>query len=118
METSLDRMTENLSFQLDQFQNQLLRSRQRATYRRMIETIPKICQVILLTLAIVVADLKDLEKLVSCRDLKNVMKSRKKFLKIFENISENVSLSKNRWEESSTLVCQAKTVFEIAEIIS
>jgi hypothetical protein len=38
-------------------------------------------------------------------------------LKIFENISENVSSSKNRWDESAVLVSQAKVEFENAEII-
>ena len=114
---SLERMLENLNLQIGQFQNQLLRSRQRVTYRRMLETIPKICQVILLIITLVVADLKSLENLAKCRHLKSVLKRRKKFLKIFENISENVSSSKNRWDESAVLVSQAKVEFENAEII-
>ena len=64
----------------------------------------------------VFADMTRLENLKSV-DVKSVIKNRKRFLKIFENLSEKIGIGKNHWEESSTLISEAKTLFVDSELI-
>jgi hypothetical protein len=64
----------------------------------------------------VFADLTRLENLKS-KDVKIVIRNRKRFLKIFENLSEKVGIGKNHWEDSSILISEAKTLFIDAKMI-
>ena len=99
---------------------QLLKSRRRVTYRRMLKTIPQIVRLFLSIIEdLVLTDLEQLDSMLELAPqlLQSQMKNRKKFLKICENISENVDVSKNHWEESSVLVQESKKYFTLASVI-
>jgi hypothetical protein len=69
--------------------------------------------------AFIFADLMRLENLKSEDKIKTgtMIKNRKRFLKIFENLSEKVGIGKNHWEDSSTLIAEAKTLLADANLI-
>ncbi len=69
--------------------------------------------------AFIFADLMRLENLKSEDKIKTVtmIKNRKRFLKIFENLSEKVGIGKNHWEDSSMLIDEAKALLADANLI-
>ena len=120
IQLSLERIIQNLVTQLEQMTQQLLKSRKRATYRRMLKTIPQILKLFLSIVELAMTDLENMEWMFDVAEsctLPQMLKNRKKFLKICENISENVNLDKNRWEESSVLVQESESLFIVASTI-
>ena len=99
--------------------HQLLKTRKRATYRRMLKTIPQIIKLFLSIIDLVLTDLESMDGLFEGEAgiQPQTIKNRKKFLKICENICENVNLDKNRWEESLVLVQESKTLFALASTL-
>jgi uncharacterized protein YifE (UPF0438 family) len=84
----------------------------------MLKTIPQILKLFLSIIHLILTDLENNDwMLESGIQHQTIIKNRKKFLKICENISENVSLSKNRWEESSVLVQESEKLFCLASNI-
>ena len=102
--------------------HQLLKTRKRATYRRMLKTIPQIIKLFLSIIDLVLTDLESMDGIFEGEagiqpQMLQTIKNRKKFLKICENICENVNLDKNRWEESLVLVQESKTLFALASTL-
>lgn len=82
----------------------------------MLESIPEIIRLIFAFACLVSGDLRLLPALSSAENVDSLMRKRKKFLKIFENLSEHVQVGKNRWSESKDLVTEAKSLFGQSQI--
>ena len=101
------KVTENLSDRRRHIEDKTLRSRQRTTCKRMLETIP-LLNVTYLCLLITILNylLEFYDNTIVEVDginFSKTLKKSKKYLKFCENISVNVDISKNRWEESSKM---------------
>lgn len=105
--SSVSIVTENIRDRRRQIEEKTLRSRQRSTCKRMIETIPLIEVTHLCLLTTILNYLLDFYSNtiadVDEKDFSKLLKTSKKYLKISENINVNVDITKNRWEESAKL---------------
>eukprot|EP00092_Neocalanus_flemingeri_P001078 GFUD01001149.1.p1 GENE.GFUD01001149.1~~GFUD01001149.1.p1 ORF type:complete len:655 (-),score=153.21 GFUD01001149.1:11-1975(-) len=115
---SCERVLESLKEKLELFETKEMRSRQRVTYRRMLETVPKVqnqfFHIICFTFHILVK--KDNISLLDPGKLNSFVKYLKKILKICENICTNVHLQKNKWEEVEKLSTQLKSLISEYQI--
>ena len=97
----------------------LLRSRQRATWSRMMASLPKLLAALFLLLGAIVEVLSDLEG--TCRpkndDFTLWKKRFKNILKICENISSNVTSEKNKWEEVESLVAELRLLISSPSVL-
>jgi len=101
------KVTENLSDRRRHIEDKTLRSRQRTTCKRMLETIPLVNVTYLCLLITILNYLLEFYDNtiveVDGINFSKTLKKSKKYLKFCENISVNVDISKNRWEESSKM---------------
>ena len=107
-----ERVLENLKEKLELFESKEMRSRQRVTYRRMLETVPRVqnqfFQTVCFTFHILVK--KDDISMLDPGKLNMFVKYLKKVLKICENICTNVHIQKNKWDEVEKLLTQLQTL--------
>jgi len=106
--SSVKKVIENAGDRRRKIEDKTLRSRQRSTCKRMIETIPLI-NVTYLCLLIIILNyllyfhyntITDVDE----NDFSKLLKRSKKYLKICENINVNVDQTKKRWEECAKAV--------------
>lgn len=109
------KIKENLEEKKAQFECQTLRSRQRSTYKRMLNTIPLINVTFLCLFIIILNHLLDFYQnnvlSVNEDNFSKTMNKSKQYLKICENLDVYVDKSKNRWEESIEIVRDFIKVF-------
>jgi len=107
-----ERVVENLLEKLELFESKEMRSRQRVTYKRMLETIPKVQKVMLIIIFFNFHILvkKDNFSMMAPGKLNLFVKYLKKVLKICENICSKVHTQKNMWDEAEKLLIQLHTL--------
>ena len=104
------RTLQNVSEKTELHLGKILRSRQRTTFDKMISTLPKLLNILILLVDVLQENLS-LLKTVSSLEPDEFTLWKKKFktcLKICENLSTNVSIQKNKWGEVESLVTDLK----------
>ena len=105
--TAIQKIIENLREKKAQLETQLLRSRQRVTYKRMLQTVPQIHMAFLSVFVIVLehlANFRDNIIDVGAGGFEKTIKKCKKYLKMCENLEVYVDKEKYRWEECSKII--------------
>jgi len=107
-----ERVVENMKEKLELFETKEMRSRQRVTYKRMLETIPKFKNELLIIIFFIFHSLvrKDEISLLDPGKLSLFVKYLKRVLKICENICAKVHIQKNTWDEVDKLLIQLKAL--------
>lgn len=105
-----DRTIENLNQKLSMHRGQSLRSRQRITYRRMVETVPRLYCVNLLVFGVAWRLYQNRSNVCVGEKFLKTMKVLKKILKVYENFCSFVHENKNKWEETSKSIDELKNL--------
>ena len=93
-----------------------LRSRQRKTFERMISVVPKLYEVVIESVQCLYKALVNVKYLTITNGF---LKKFRFLLKICENISSNVSIEKNKWDEVEKLIAQlCDSVDDINQMIA
>ena len=101
MRLTLERSMENMDDKMLKYEASELNSRQLHTYARMLETVPRICQLFQCWILMIILNLENFE------DRTDIFKVFKKMLKYAENFAHNSHILKNRWEESDKMISKA-----------
>jgi len=104
------RIVENMREKLALYESKEMRSRQRVTYKRMLETIPKVQIEFRVTIFFILHILikKDDFSMLELRKQNMFVKYLKRILKICENICTKVHIQKNTWDEVEKLLTELK----------
>jgi len=104
------RIIENMREKRALFESKEMRSRQRVTYKRMLETIPKVQTEFVITIFLILHTLlnKDDFSLLELKKQNIFVKYLKRILKICENICTKVHIQKNTWDEVEKLLIELK----------
>jgi len=101
-----NRTVENLKEKMDLFGSNEMRSRQRVTFKKMLEIVPLVQREMSVTVIFIYHILQEKEQasLFEHKKHESHVKYVKKILKDCENISANVQSHKNKWEEVDKLI--------------
>ena len=106
------RIIENMREKRALFESKEMRSRQRVTYKRMLETVPKVQTEFVITIFLILHTLlnKDDFSLLELKKQNMFVKYLKRILKICENICTKVHIQKNTWDEVEKLLIELKKI--------
>jgi len=112
LENASCNMKEKLKF----FGSKALRQRQRVTFMRMVSALPYLKESIFNTCIILHQILVNLNNISDDLSVGTLIKKLKQILKFTENLSSNVSIKKNKWEEVEKLISNLNQTLESVKL--
>ena len=105
--STLYNIRESLSLKHTQFTEKRMRSRQRETYKRQLNAVPKIIYNCSLTLQTVYLIFKSIGSIQCLRQdhFSRLLRLLKVVLKAMENVASQIDLQTNRWDEAACVSC-------------
>ena len=103
IDEAIKNIGENLTTSKKKFLGNTLRSRQRATLKKMLEACPKVCSAFVLLFSSISTDINSFMG-QNLDQTKAKLKKEKRALKLCENLATYVKVGKNRWDEAIKLI--------------